>query len=70
MFTETELRVKGLQILTTSLGPIDAERFITLIMREPFDYTEWQKQLWENVPLKELSTKAMEFYDKKNLNKK
>ena len=42
MFTETELRVKGLQILTTSLGPIEAERFITLIMREPFDYTEWQ----------------------------
>ena len=29
----------------------DAERFIALLRREPFDYTEWQRTLFQDVPL-------------------
>jgi hypothetical protein len=39
MITDTEIKTKGLQVLTQYLGNIEAERFIALIQREPFDYT-------------------------------
>ena len=40
-----------------SLGEVDTERFIALIQREPFDYTEWQRNLWEGQSLKKLATR-------------
>ncbi len=59
MKTETELRQDGLRALVTALGPVEAERFITLILREPFDYTNWQKQLWPEMTVDEISKAAM-----------
>lgn len=41
--TDSELRVKGFQILANGLGELDAERFIALTIREPQDYTAWRK---------------------------
>ena len=38
----------------------EAERFITLINREPFDYTEWQRNLFEGKSVRELSKEAMQ----------
>jgi hypothetical protein len=51
----------GIKALSDVLGDVQAERFIALILREPFDYTEWQKSLWPNSGVKDLSKKAMEF---------
>ena len=59
MKTETELRQDGLRALLDALGPVEAERFITLILREPFDYTNWQKQLWADMTVDEISSAAM-----------
>ena len=59
MMTDTELKIKGFNNLVDTLGEVDAERFITLILREPFDYTKWQKNLWENRSLEEISRAAM-----------
>ncbi len=64
MITDTEVRVKGVQALTKSLGSIGAERFIALIQREPFDYTKWQRTLWEDQSIKEISSAAMKIYEK------
>jgi hypothetical protein len=64
MQTETVLRNKGVRILINSLGAVEAERFITLINREAFDYTEWQRDLFEGVSVKELSRAAMQEYGK------
>lgn len=44
--TDTELRLSGINALIAALGEVQAERFISLILREPFDYTEWQRKLW------------------------
>lgn len=33
------------------------------VIREPFDYTEWQKDLFQGMSLDELGDKAMEFYN-------
>ena len=60
MMTDTELKIKGFNTLVDTLGEVDAERFITLILREPFDYTKWQKNLWENRSIEEISGAAMQ----------
>ncbi len=60
MMTDTELKIKGFNTLVDTLGEVDAERFITLILREPFDYTKWQKNLWENRSIEEISRAAMQ----------
>jgi len=64
MIPEAEIRLKGMQALEQKLGPVDADRFITLIMREPFDYTEWQRNLWKDKSVKEISSKAMKLRKK------
>ena len=33
----------GFEILTRYLGLVEAERFITLVQREKFDYTQWRQ---------------------------
>lgn len=59
MITDTEIRVKGLLVLTKYLGDVEAERFIALIQREPFDYTKWRQGLDEDLSIEEISHKAM-----------
>ena len=65
MMTDTELKIKGFNTLVDTLGEVEAERFISLILREPFDYTKWQKHLWENRSVEEISKAAMR--QRKNL---
>ena len=64
MITDTELKIKGIRILLKELGKVETERFITLIKREPFDYTKWQRDLWKDKEVKELSKEAMAFRKK------
>ncbi len=52
------LKLQGYRALFKELGPVEAERFITLIQQEPFDYTEWQKSLWIDKDIRELSVEA------------
>ena len=56
MSTDTELRVKGLRALSDE---VDAERFVTLLLREPFDYTKWRRDLWADKTVGEISKAAM-----------
>ena len=58
--TDTEIRLNGITALIASLGEVQAERFISLILREPFDYTQWQQTLWKDTGLEALSRMAME----------
>ena len=57
--TDTEVKVKGVEALIAALGEVDAEKSISLIMREPFDYTEWQRYLWNDKDVDEISNMAM-----------
>jgi len=34
---------RGIRCLNNELGILDAERFVALLLRESFDYTEWRK---------------------------
>ncbi|HUO10221.1 MAG TPA: hypothetical protein VM008_18080 [Phycisphaerae bacterium] len=58
MTTDTEIRSAGFRALIEALGEIQAEKFIALIQRQPFDYTEWQHALWPDKSVREISTAA------------
>jgi hypothetical protein len=64
MYTETVLRAKGMRLLIDHLGNVEAERFIMLMNREPFDYTQWQQDMFTDMSVRELSSAAMEEYGK------
>ena len=67
MITDAETKAKGVQILAKYLGDVEAERFIALIQREPFDYTKWRQKMDEEISIKEISRRAMSL--RKNSNK-
>jgi hypothetical protein len=54
MISDTMIRVEGMKALRNQLGIIEAERFVNLIQREQFNYTEWQKTLWPDKTIEEL----------------
>ena len=57
---DTLLKQNAMKCLIENFGNVQAERFISLIIKEPFDYTKWQENLYEDMTLEELSKKAME----------
>jgi hypothetical protein len=61
MRTDTLVKIEEMKILSENLGLVDAERFIALMSREPFDYTEWRQNLREEANVRELSKLAMEY---------
>ena len=66
MITDEQLKIEGLKALTETLGEVQAEKFIALIMRSPFDYTKWQKKLWVERSVEDISNAAMELRKSKD----
>lgn len=60
MITDTEIRVKGVEILARYLGDIEMERFIALIQRKPFDYSHWRQTIVDSESIEEISRRAMD----------
>jgi hypothetical protein len=67
MRTDTVLKQDGMRILSDNLGLVEAERFISLVIREPFDYTEWQRSLYKNISIEELCEKADTFWNETHM---
>lgn len=57
--TDTAVKTEGMQVLLEKLGEVDAERFISLIIKEPFDYTKWQSNMFERKSVRDISNAAM-----------
>ncbi|MDR1315941.1 MAG: hypothetical protein LBK13_03615 [Spirochaetales bacterium] len=65
---EAVLMKTGMKILIEQLGSIEAERFISILLREPFDYTEWRKNnLCAGMTVEEISKEAMKVYSQENM---
>ena len=64
MLTDIEIKKKGFRILIENLGDVDAEKFISLIIKDPLDYTQWQSTLWANQTVDKLSEQAMDYRSK------
>lgn len=64
MRTEEEIKQKGIEALFKELGDVDTEIFIKALIREPFDYTKWQRDLWTDENVRTLSEKAKEYRER------
>jgi hypothetical protein len=58
MKTDTDIRSEGIRALMHVLGTVEAERFIALINRERFDYTEWRKSQWQEETVGSIAERA------------
>ena len=50
--------------LLENLGLVEAEKFISLIRRENFNYTEWQRNLWKDQNVDDIFDAAEKFVKK------
>ena len=61
VMTDSELKTQGYKLLVEAFGDVNAERFIALTLREPFDYTEWRRtHLYLDNDLHSLAERARE----------
>ncbi len=67
MKTNSEIKIEGYNALVKALGTVHAEKFITLLQQEPFDYTIWQRNLWAEKGIEELSKDAMNYINNTRL---
>ena len=56
-----EIMNRGMKCLTESLGVVDAEQFISAVIREKFDYTKWQKQYFDSMNPDEFHRNALAY---------
>jgi hypothetical protein len=63
--TDTELKIKAYEILSSQLGLVEMEKFISLVQLDKFDYTRWRNDLFSNKSGEEISKMAMEERRKK-----
>jgi hypothetical protein len=52
----------GIAALNNSLGLVDTEKFISIILREKFDYTQWQRTLWQGKSVDEIHREAQDCF--------
>ncbi|KFD40838.1 hypothetical protein HX99_05460 [Peptococcaceae bacterium SCADC1_2_3] len=55
---DTEIRISGIEALNKVLGPAAALRFLTLLHREPTDYVEISRRLYEGQTIDEIFGRA------------
>jgi hypothetical protein len=61
MRTTATILNDGMDCLLEKLGVLETEIFISHLLREPFDYTAWQKEHYANISVQELNRKAVEY---------
>lgn len=65
MKTDHIVRLEAMDALIATLGAVDAERFISMVKRDTFDYTEWQRKLWDDKSIEEIHAAATEHEKKR-----
>lgn len=68
MMTEAVLRKEGFAALSQKLGILEAEHFIAIIKREPFDYTKWRENLFVDISAEDFLQSAADFRKKQSEN--
>lgn len=63
---DTEVRILGIETLNKTLGPTAALRFLTLLHREPTDYVEISRRLYEGQTIDEIFKRAREQWKDNN----
>ena len=58
LMNDVEIRIKGIEALNRALGPSAALKFLTLFHREPTDYVEISRRLYEGQTIEEIFERA------------
>jgi len=58
----TAIRISGIEALNKVLGPAGALRFLALLHREPTDYVEISRRLYEGQTIEEIFERAREHW--------
>lgn len=56
--SDTELRIRGIEILNEKLGTSAALRFLSLLHREPTDYVAISRRLYEGQSIDDIFVRA------------
>ena len=59
------IMAEGITCLLNHLGSVETEVFISNILKEPFDYTEWQSERFSGIKLDDFNKRAAS-YDKEH----
>ena len=54
----TDILERGMSCLLEQLGVVETERFISVIIREKFDYTKWRRSFFGDASVKEINEEA------------
>ena len=54
----------GMRCLVENIGLVEAERFISIIMQEKFDYTKWQREYFDRMTSEQLHEEAVSYAKK------
>ncbi|MDR0587762.1 MAG: hypothetical protein LBG61_02125 [Burkholderiales bacterium] len=68
MRTDNAIRVEAMKALIATLGAVDAERFISMVKRDTFDYTQWQRELWDAQSIEKIHERAAKHEKKQRKN--
>ena len=58
MMNDTLLSQSVIKCLIANFGVVQTERFISLVIKEPFDYTEWQRSLFSEMSVEDIFNAA------------
>ena len=59
--TNAEILARGMKCLTREMEILEAEQFVSLIIREKSDYTRWQREYFDAKTPKEISREVIEY---------
>ncbi|MCD8348915.1 MAG: hypothetical protein LUD16_13440 [Lachnospiraceae bacterium] len=61
MANSIEIMNKGMECLLEKLGIVETEQFISVIIREQFDYTKWQRDRFDAMDADEFNSAAVDY---------
>ena len=64
---DTMLGQNVMKCLIDNFGVVQTERFISLVIKEPFDYTKWQKDLFSDMSVDDLFRAVTDWKKKASL---
>lgn len=56
-----EILNREMECLLEKLGVIEAEQFISLVIREKFDYTKWQQEHFDKLSPEQIDADAKQY---------
>jgi hypothetical protein len=58
ILNDTEIRIGGIEALNRALGPAAALRFLALVHREPTDYVQVSRRLYQGQTVEDIFERA------------